>query len=178
MWRDVAGLRAENNDLKDDLGDAKKALRQSEDSTRRALERAEAMEEQVNSNGQDELKRLSDELKEREARCDRLHSFQWFVLFCFLFFSLSVEGSNRISLLFQRFLFKQPTQETTQIQLEADVAKFQHHHEQSESLCASLRHAEELTRAEFQQTSEEFLNEKTEKQRLQQEAQEFSQEQL
>eukprot|EP00434_Breviolum_minutum_P012444 symbB.v1.2.010962.t1/scaffold727.1/size198231/7 len=131
MWRDVAGLRAENNDLKDDLGDAKKALRQSEDSTRRALERAEAMEEQVNSNGQDELKRLSDELKERE---------------------------------------------TTQIQLEADVAKFQHHHEQSESLCASLRHAEELTRAEFQQTSEEFLNEKTEKQRLQQEAQEFSQE--
>ena len=86
MWRDVAGLRAENNDLKDDLGDTKKALRQSEDSTRRALERAEAMEEQVNSNGQDELKRLSDELKEREARCDRLHSFQWLVLFCFVLF--------------------------------------------------------------------------------------------
>lgn len=100
-----------------------------------------------------------------------------FVLFRFVFF-FSVEGSNRRSLLFQRFLFKQPTQETTQIQLEADVAKFQHHHEQSESLCASLRHAEELTRAELQQTSEEFFNEKTEKQRLQQEVQEFSQEQL
>ncbi len=174
MWRDIAGLRAENNDLKDDLGDAKKALRQSEDSTRRSLERAEAMEEQVNSNGQDELKRLSDELKEREARCDRLHSFQ---RFCFVFSSLW-RAQIGVLFFFQRFFLLQPAQENTQIQLEADVAKFQHHHEQSESLCASLRHAEELTRAELQQTSEEFFSEKTETQRLQQEVQEFSQEQL
>ena len=99
MWRDIAGLRAENNDLKDDLGDAKKALRQSEDSTRRSLERAEAMEEQVNSNGQDELKRLSDELKEREARCDRLHSFQ---RFCFVFSSLW-RAQIGVLFFFQRF---------------------------------------------------------------------------
>lgn len=30
MWRDIAGLRAENNDLKDDLLEAKKAQRQAE----------------------------------------------------------------------------------------------------------------------------------------------------
>ena len=66
MWRDIAGLRAENHDLKDDLGDAKKALKVAEGS-RKAMERAESAEEQLKHGGQDELKRLTDELKEREA---------------------------------------------------------------------------------------------------------------
>ena len=63
MWRDIAGLRAENNDLKDDLGDAKKALRQAEETSRNALERAEVAEEKVKSSGQDEVKQLREDRK-------------------------------------------------------------------------------------------------------------------
>lgn len=62
MWRDLAGLRAENNDLKDDLGDAKKALRQAEDSSRQAMERAESAEEKVKEmTSGDEVKQLRED---------------------------------------------------------------------------------------------------------------------
>ena len=59
----MAGLRAENNDLKDDLGDAKKALRQAEETGRSALERAEVAEEKLKSSGQDEGKQLREDRK-------------------------------------------------------------------------------------------------------------------
>ncbi|CAJ1344288.1 unnamed protein product [Effrenium voratum] len=74
-WRDIAGLRAENNDLKDDLSDAKKALRQAEEAAKQALDRSQTVEEELKASGDpQQQQRLVSELESSQASEGQLRS--------------------------------------------------------------------------------------------------------
>ena len=147
MWRDLAGLRAENNDLKDDLGDAKKALRQAEDSSRQAMERAESAEEKVKEmTSGDEVKQLREDTEflgilheglEFRVESEGLTLGQFLV-------KISGELVKKwwLNLKRIRTLEELKEREAKEMHLESDVAKLQHQQEESETLCASLKRTE------------------------------------
>lgn len=58
------------------------------------------------------------------------------------------------------------------MQLESDVAKLQHQHEESETLCASLQRTEDSAKEALEQRSEELARVNAEKLRLREEGEE------
>ena len=62
--------------------------------------------------------------------------------------------------------------EAKEMQLESDVAKLQHQHEESEHLCASLQRTEDSAREALEQKSQELAGVNVEKLRLKEEGEE------
>lgn len=62
--------------------------------------------------------------------------------------------------------------EAKEMQLESDVAKLQHQHEESETLCASLQRTEDSAKEALEQRSEELARVNAEKLRLREEGEE------